>query len=791
MREYSKQNPECGVDQMMNKIARACERRPRTVILIATLLTCFMAYGVTKVSMTTDFKEFLPESYPSVKTTLELENKFGGTSYEMVLLKADSVTKAEIIRDILALENTLRSDPRLENYAGMYYSYVDYVIQYIPNYELLPDDLLEAMVEALLENFSANPQTSGTISRLLTADRKAAVIYIYVNTKLARSELLDKTTVLRERVENFEKTHADFAASVGGTYSSYNDIMALMNRDNSVLIPAAMMLVIVILFLTFRRFSDILLCFMVVGLGSMWAIGAMGYLGLEFTMVHIALVPLLIGMGVAYSIYILNRYYEGRGKGLRAEKAVQVSVSTIGVAVLMCMITTVIGFASFSISDIPPIQTLGILAGLGIFFAFILATTLLPSIVILRDRGKISKVKAIAAKRGKNVDRALSTAATGAERHRKLVILVVAGVVVLCTISALGVSTTMSFETFLPSDVESIATQNEMEKLLGGQSQLFVLARGNLLTPGSLMKMYLFENTVISDKNNQSQLITGSLSLAKMVYEWALATGENLLSLTEPKIAAIVENLRTTSSTQIYMNMLLTKDNRESAVLFYVNAKTDKEMKQATEIVRAHVPEFTGGSLDLTTNGHPAVGGEPAIIGDILGSITSGMIKTTLVAIIVCFIVIAIIFKSLWLGAMCILPVVLVVTFELGTLRLLGWSFDVLTMGISALVIGSGIDYSIQVTYRFREEWRTRGRTPQEAIRTTAMNTGTSILAAMATTAGVFAVLALSRMPALGRFGGLTAIVITYSFLAALFILPCVIMFYALRKKKVHATGKH
>ena len=776
---------------MMDKIARVCERRPRTVILIAILLTFFMAYGVTKVSVTTDFKAFLPESYPSVKTTLELENSFGGTSYEMILLKADNFTNAEIIRDVLSLENSLISNPRLDNYAETYLSYVDYVVQYIPNYEVLPDNLLEVSVESLLESFLTNPQTSTSITRLITADKKAAVIYVYVNTKLDRSELSDKTTILGEYVENFEKTHSELTASVGGSYSSNNDIMAIMNRDNRVLIPAAIILVAIILFLTFRRFSDILLCFMVVGLGSMWAIGAMGHLGLEFTMVHIALVPLLIGMGVGYSIYILNRYYEGRGKGLRAEKAVRVSVSTVGVAVLMCMATTVIGFASFSISDIPPIQTLGILAGLGIFFSFILATTLLPSFVILRDRGKVGKVKAIVAKRGKNIDRALSTAATGAERRRRLVVLVVAGIVILCAISAFGIGTTMSFETFLPSNVESIKTQNEVAKLFGGQSQLFVLARGDILNPDSLMTIYRFENTVIYDKNNQGQLITGSLSLANMVYERALAMGENVLQLTEPEIAAIVENLRTTSSTQTYMDMLLTKDNKESVILFYINANTDKEMRQATEIVRGHVPEFTDELLNLNTNGDPAVGGEPAIIGDILGSISSGMIKTTVVAIIVCFVVISIIFGSLWLGAMCILPVVLVVTWELGTLRLLGWSLDVLTMGISSLVIGAGIDYSIQMTYRFREEWRNRGRKPLEAIRTTAMTTGASILAAMATTAGVFAVLALSRMPALGRFGGLTAIVIIYSFVAAFFVLPSIIMIYAIRKKKSHATGSH
>jgi len=744
-----------------------------------------MAYGVTKVSMTTDFKKFLPEGYPSVKTTLELENQFGTTSSEMILLKADNVTKADVIRAMLALENTLQSDPQLGNYITDVLMYPDSILKYIPNYELLPDNILEVSVGTILENLLSNPQTAGEINKLLTVDRKATVIYVYLNTKLSRSELMDKTTILRTHVDDFKRAYTNLTASVGGTYSSYSDIMAMMNRDNSILIPAAAILVVVILFLTFRRFSDILLCLIVIGLGSLWAIGAMGYLGLDFTMVHVALIPLLLGMGVDYSIYILSRYYEGRGKGLRAEKATVISVSTIGVAILMCMITTVIGFASFSISDLPPIQTLGILAGLGIFSTFVLATTLLLSIIILRDRGKIGKVKAVAAKRGKRLDMALSSAAAGAERHRKIVVLVVAGVAVLCVVSAFGISTTMSFETFLPSDVESIATQNEIEKLFGGQSQLFVLAKGQFLNLGGLEKMYLFENAVLSDVNNsQHQLITSSLSLADLVFARAIAAGENVLSLTESKILAIVENLRTSPATQTCMSMLLLGDNSKATIIFNVNATTDKDMEQATKIVRAHVPNYTSTSLNLTTNGDPAVGGEPAIMADILGSITSGMIKTTLVAMILCLIVLIIIFKSPVMGAMCILPVALVLALELGTLRLLGWSLDVFTMGISALIIGSGIDYSIQIVYRFREEWKTRGRSPQEAIRTTVMNTGTAILAAMAATVGVFVVLALSRMPALGRFGGLTAIVITYALLAALFILPCIIMFYALRREK-------
>jgi hypothetical protein len=362
------------------------------------------------------------------------------------------------------------------------------------------------------------------------------------------------------------------------------------------------------------------------------------------------------------------------------------------------------------------------------------------------------------------------------------VVIVVAAVVALSAIAALGVGTTMSFDTFLPSDVESLKTQNEIENMFGGQSYLFVLAKGNMFSPSNLLKMYMFENAVLSNENNPNhQYITGSLSLADLILSRTM--GRSILTFTEAEIAAIVDNLRSTPSTQKQIGMLLTDENYEAAIIFYTSAKTDQEMRQATEIIRSSVPAFTSGALDLTTNGAPAVGGQPAIIADIMGGILSGMINTTIVALVLCFIALILIFRSPLMGALAILPVTLVVIWELGTLRLLGWSLDVLTMAISALVIGAGIDYSIQMVYRFREEWKTHGKSPEEAIRNTVMNTGTSLLAAMGTTVGVFAVLVLSRMPVLSRFGGLTAVVVSYALIAALFVLPSFIMIYALRKK--------
>jgi predicted RND superfamily exporter protein len=139
-----------------------------------------MAYGITRVSTTAEIRKFLPQDYPSVRTTLELENKFGRISYESVLIKSNDVTKVDIVHTILRLENTLEDDPELENYITRVEAYTDYVIPLIENYNLLSDYQLEQSVQYLLDQ----PGIKARVAGLLSENREAALIKIYTNTKL-------------------------------------------------------------------------------------------------------------------------------------------------------------------------------------------------------------------------------------------------------------------------------------------------------------------------------------------------------------------------------------------------------------------------------------------------------------------------------------------------------------------------------------------------------------------------------------------------------------------------------
>jgi hydrophobe/amphiphile efflux-3 (HAE3) family protein len=567
-------------------------------------------------------------------------------------------------------------------------------------------------------------------------------------------------------VDNFDK---NLKASLTGDITVHEEIYGMMNRDNRILIPVAILLVAVIILLVFKRISDVFVALVIVGLGSMWAVGTMGLLQLDFTMFHVALVPLLLGLGVDYSVHMLNRYYEEIGRGRPVKRAIFTSITTVGVAVSISTLTTMIGFSSFVTSSLVPFRTLGIFAALGILFTFILSITLLPAALVLRDRKMARDLKATITMREKRVNKLLTFTAAAAERHWKPITAAAVAVAALCAISAVGIPTTMSVELFVPEHVESVAALNRINEKFGGQSTIFVLAGGDVTSPEGLREMLMLENSVLHDKENPENLIRGAWSLADAV---SLAGGGQIPADGEI-VAEIIQQLEPAAK-------LLSGGT--AVIYFFVNARTDEEGRLATEIIRRNVGEFKGKALDLTIDGEPAVGGEPVVITDILSSITPTLFNSTVVTIILCFLVLAILFRSLTTGLIALLPLLLTISWEFGTLRILGWPLDVLTMGISALIIGLGVDYSVHVIHRFREERERHGA--QLAVRSTIMNIGTAMLTAATTTIGVFAVLSLSGMPAMGRFGVLTALVISYGIISALMILPSILVFRTSRGGK-------
>ncbi len=729
-------------------------RRAAALLILISVVSVVMAAGIGRLKTSVEFEKFLPEEYPSIKALYEIRGRFPQSSTIFFVVSNENMATPEGVLFLRSLENSMLSDPECSPWILQVRSFASHVLP--PN----SPPPAEPVIRLIIDNLLANENTRGEIvGRLLSSDLRSALLTVSIRP--VRSA--DRERVIRS-FGRWSGGNDNFRVSMTGDVVMYSEMDRLMSTDNRVLIPAAAAFVLTVLFLVFRRPSDILIALLVVALASLWTVGLMGFLGIEFTTLHVALIPLLLGLGVDYALYFLNRYYEERGKGRDPLEASNATVRTTGRAVVVAAVTTIVGFASFGVSWLTPVRNLGFFAALGIGCAFALALTFAPSVLILRDWGR----KHDGRMRGAGAGSGVAKASLVAERHWKLVMLVAITVAIPSAVSALNLPTSMSFETFLPSGLESVQTFSTIEKEFGGQSSIIVVCRENTLTVRGLADTLALENSVLSDPRN-SGLITHGWSIANLV----MMAGGGRLPSSDAEVAALVSSMDPQTRAS-----LLSSDN-VALIHFFVNTRSEQEMRRATEIVRDHVENYQG-VLNLRVNGDPAVTGFPVILSDIMGSLWGSMMRSTLLTIVLCFMTLIVLFRSPLLGTGAMLPLLLALSWEFGTMRLLGWSLDVLTIGISALVIGLGIDYAVHITHRYLEE---RVRDPENALAESLSKIAPPIMIGFSTTAGVFAILSLSRMPAMARFGQLTALVVTYALLVALFVLPAFLVAYGRWRK--------
>ena len=170
------------------------------------------------------------------------------------------------------------------------------------------------------------------------------------------------------------------------------------------------------------------------------------------------------------------------------------------------------------------------------------------------------------------------------------------------------------------------------------------------------------------------------------------------------------------------------------------------------------------------------------MVWQITDSLQGSMTMSFLVTLVSSFIILTAVFwysdRSIWLGPITMIPVLLCSSWILGAMFLLGIPYTVLTVTVTALTIGLGVTYGIHLTHRFAREVELAADV-DEACRTTVVNTGSALFGAAATTVAGFGLLVLSLLPPMKEFGLIVALTITFSFLATVFILPTFLVMWA------------
>ena len=171
-----------------------------------------------------------------------------------------------------------------------------------------------------------------------------------------------------------------------------------------------------------------------------------------------------------------------------------------------------------------------------------------------------------------------------------------------------------------------------------------------------------------------------------------------------------------------------------------------------------------------------------------LSASTKTLYTSLPIAVVAATLLLALTMRSVKYAVVTVIPVILVVVWLYGIMYALGFALNFVTAMIGAISIGVGIDYSIHMTQRYREELKTTSD-PIEAIKIASRGTGLALVSSAASSIVGFVIMGMAPMPMFASFGQLTAIMIFLSLLASLVVLPSMLILVSkmdLPKSKSH-----
>lgn len=178
-------------------------------------------------------------------------------------------------------------------------------------------------------------------------------------------------------------------AALGDGYELTGAVIMFANLKTSIIRESVIASVIsfaliaLILYAQFRSVGVSFLVLVPLMTGLLLTLGFMGLFGLPLNFINIAAIPLLLGIGVDYGVYVMQDYIEA---GLASSALPESAVARVGAAVIMCALTTIAGFGSLVTMPFKGIASLGIIISIGVTACLLAAIFLLPAIIHYAQR---------------------------------------------------------------------------------------------------------------------------------------------------------------------------------------------------------------------------------------------------------------------------------------------------------------------------------------------------------------------------------------------------------------------
>jgi hypothetical protein len=167
--------------------------------------------------------------------------------------------------------------------------------------------------------------------------------------------------------------------------------------------------------------------------------------------------------------------------------------------------------------------------------------------------------------------------------------------------------------------------------------------------------------------------------------------------------------------------------------------------------------------------------GEMAVMNTVIGALTTGRIRMTLLGLVLIFIILMLIYRDLVKAVLPVLPMFIVIGWMGGVMYISGMKYNPMTATLGALILGVGSEYAILTMERFYEE-KEKTENVMEALFKATGSIGAAIIASGLTTVFGFSALIASPFPMTSSFGTITVLSVIFALFATFTVFPVLLI---------------
>ncbi len=664
------------------------------------------------------------------------------------------------------------------------------------NYETIIDTNLA--IKDVLNEFAKSPIYS---DQIINKNKNITSIVIFLNENNKALDLKEnknlylsqgkyysiKTEIDKERNELIKKirniitnSNKDFTYYLGGVEMISSDVISYVKNDILTFSLIVLLIIILILFIIFRRVKWVFAILFTSISAVYLSIGLAGFINFEITAVSANFLSLMFVLSISMNVHIMNNYLQ------RDIKIIE-NFRMMFWPCFYTFLTTIVAFVSLVISDIKPVIDFGIIMIIALLIVLISSFVILPLIISFFSKEEKSYSLNLSF---------LKSFYPFAYKNSKyiLVLNILIFFISLYGITILNVEN--SFIKYFKKHTEIYKGMYLIDNELGGTTPLDIILKFKnddelidtiIKTEEDDLEIEddFFSDDLFAEENNiwftnekietikfVHQYLESRIEIGKVTSIYSLIDTANQINksdLSMFELSVLYNEIPIDYKTDLidpYLNV------EKNMIKISTRVKDSKDIKR-NDLIN-DINSFLLNEFDNLEEFK--VNGLLVLYNNMLKSLFSSQIKSLGFVILAIFIMFVILFRSLKLSIIGIIPNIFASTFILGLIGLLKIPLDIMTITIAAISIGIAVDNTIHYIYRYKENLKL-GRNHSEMIEKTHLTVGNAVLiTSIAITAG-FLTLCLSNFVPTVYFGLFTSLAMIFAMIGVLITLPSILKY--------------